>query len=1110
MPVTTIGTPQAGLGQGDPADIIIGTKTSGPRGIESVLEFNGIFLNNRAWVDTYLVTQINGIDDADVRDQREANPGRHGETPFPSYYGGRTIVLQGKIVAHTIWKLRDMEQALRKAFADLSQEYPLIFRTNDADTDMMIFCKKSSPIQMPDEQKTSTGFERPFQITLRASNPRFVSYREYFANKIWGYLEPFSVNDVVGNTNLVPNPTMETALAPWMQSVTQPVNGIRNPSVETNATDWFVYPGATGSAVATRLTTDGWQGTSCMQCALTGVTAAGSAQIGVDTTATPAGGLSVVAGDWVFLSIACKITAQAAALSNVQLIARCNNGFQTAAVGANAIINTPAVGKWYVLSGWYQVQAGVTSVAPEINFNYTTAGNYNFLGDAGMAVKVPNNSVAVPYFDGSTPGGAWSGTAHASTSSMTMLVNHVKNPSAEVDVAHWSTYQNAKTGTITRSVAQALAGAAAFALTSTQTGPGQMGMAIPTSAADAIPVTPGVKYTQTARVRAGSTARQWTVDHIYYDSNFSTIIQNTGPGYVFGNDSSAAWSTGTYTTTAPAGAAWLVVYVWVDGADNGEVHYVDCVQVTATPVAVDYFDGSYNGGSWFGTANASESVLPSLTRTQNTPPTWNGKSGTWAARMTTRSMFGNFFVSSTVPVVAGQRYQYSFNYFLSVISGVGGAPLMQLYVDWYNAASGYISTSSVVVSTTPGQGTASFFAVAPAGAVTAALRSPLFTFGGASDVVIDCYFDAELFVPTDSVTPVSYFDGSMPEDANYKYRWTGAPHASSSQRIVGDSLKQNYAFDVGLGTLDVFNGALSPADLTEKRFYRNPGETLSDRQKTIKFTPDATLLAAGAVTTIILKRLDATNYLAARLDHSVNPPTMQFGRVDNGVFTALGAATAIGAALTNGGARWLRASVVGNNLNMAVYSSDPAVAGATLVTAAPQYVLANTAAEALKFGAGITGGSGYRLVPAGIGWTYDDDRTEPLSIPAQAAITIVNNGNFESQPKIRIYGPLNAATAGGRAMTMTNDGNGQALIIKARNSDTVAIPTGNYLDIDISNQTMKEYVAATDAYVGLAFDRLDLGSDWMELIDGINNITISATSVSGTPEVQFRQRDTYM
>lgn len=184
-----------GLGTGSPDRSIHGTETSGPRGIESIIEFNGLYLNVRNWVDTFLVTTILGIDDADVRDTRDVNPGQHGETPGVSLYAGRTVVLQGKIVTKTIWKLRDMEQALRSAFANLDQELPLIFHGTAPEEDLQIPCKKSQKLEMPDSQTTPNHFERAFSITLRASDPRFLSVLRNYRS--WSYAGSSSVNAIV-------------------------------------------------------------------------------------------------------------------------------------------------------------------------------------------------------------------------------------------------------------------------------------------------------------------------------------------------------------------------------------------------------------------------------------------------------------------------------------------------------------------------------------------------------------------------------------------------------------------------------------------------------------------------------------------------------------------------------------------------------------------------------------------------------------------------------------------------------------------------------------------------------------------------------------------------
>src|SRR4051812_26030900 len=124
--IITLPEPSVGLTSGDPLLALPGTGQSSPPGVEAILEWRGAYLNNRNVIDTFIIDEIDGLGDADVRDSREVNPTSHGETPFSSLYGGRPIVLTGKIRAHTLWKMRDMQQGLRQLFVDLDNEYPLI------------------------------------------------------------------------------------------------------------------------------------------------------------------------------------------------------------------------------------------------------------------------------------------------------------------------------------------------------------------------------------------------------------------------------------------------------------------------------------------------------------------------------------------------------------------------------------------------------------------------------------------------------------------------------------------------------------------------------------------------------------------------------------------------------------------------------------------------------------------------------------------------------------------------------------------------------------------------------------------------------------------------
>jgi hypothetical protein len=150
-----------------------------PAGIECPLDYQGLRLNNRAFLEHIRVISIDGLDDADIRAIVENNPGDHGESIFDSpLYGGRTLVLNCKAEAQSLRTMRAMKQVIRSVFNDL-QEHPLIFRTGNITTDHQIICRKSAPIAGIETQGTNPRFTRDFSITLRASNPRFLSFESH-------------------------------------------------------------------------------------------------------------------------------------------------------------------------------------------------------------------------------------------------------------------------------------------------------------------------------------------------------------------------------------------------------------------------------------------------------------------------------------------------------------------------------------------------------------------------------------------------------------------------------------------------------------------------------------------------------------------------------------------------------------------------------------------------------------------------------------------------------------------------------------------------------------------------------------------------------------------
>src|SRR5687767_15110427 len=90
---------QTGFGDGDPVVSLPGSGLAIPRGLEAVFKYGDLVLNDRTKIDKYRITQIDGLDDPDVRDSRDVNPGSHGETPHAAFYGGRTLALNGRIEA---------------------------------------------------------------------------------------------------------------------------------------------------------------------------------------------------------------------------------------------------------------------------------------------------------------------------------------------------------------------------------------------------------------------------------------------------------------------------------------------------------------------------------------------------------------------------------------------------------------------------------------------------------------------------------------------------------------------------------------------------------------------------------------------------------------------------------------------------------------------------------------------------------------------------------------------------------------------------------------------------------------------------------------------------
>lgn len=99
-------------------------------GVQALIEFNGLVLNDRYQSDLIRVVSITGLDDAEVRDEREKKSGKSGEYPYDAFYGGRNLVMTGFIETGSLQVLIQLSIQLKAALANL-EESPLKFRWFD-------------------------------------------------------------------------------------------------------------------------------------------------------------------------------------------------------------------------------------------------------------------------------------------------------------------------------------------------------------------------------------------------------------------------------------------------------------------------------------------------------------------------------------------------------------------------------------------------------------------------------------------------------------------------------------------------------------------------------------------------------------------------------------------------------------------------------------------------------------------------------------------------------------------------------------------------------------------------------------------------------------------
>lgn len=181
--------------------------------------------------------------------------------------------------------------------------------------------------------------------------------------------------------------------------------------------------------------------------------------------------------------------------------------------------------------------------------------------------------------------------------------NLLLNPGFETNTNSWAIYQNAATGTLSRTTAQFRSGTAAAQIAVTAGGAGSS-LGVATTVASAAAAYPGQVFSTAGYMRS-SVSRQAQSILAFYTSAGTFISSTSGATTA---SSTTAWTrTPALTATAPASAAWVTAYVSFNAVAAGENHYVDDVMLNTGASVNSYFDGSTTGFYWQGTPHASAS-----------------------------------------------------------------------------------------------------------------------------------------------------------------------------------------------------------------------------------------------------------------------------------------------------------------------------------------------------------------------------------------------------------------------------------------------------------------------------------------------------------------------
>lgn len=265
--------------------------------------------------------------------------------------------------------------------------------------------------------------------------------------------------------------------------------------------------------------------------------------------------------------------------------------------------------------------------------------------------------------------------------------------------------------------------------------------------------------------------------------------------------------------------------------------------------------------------------------------------------------------------------------------------------------------------------------------------------------------------------PIAWDSGWMNSAPIVHIKLTMAPFFEGTE--IGDLTDDfstntiaNYTADTGGGTISVSGGVLVPSSTAEKRLiHTSSAYAPTDSWTTAKFLTGASV--ASGTAGVIAKRLDASNYLAGQIAAAGASTRVNVVKVDAGAATTLVQSGTF--ALSTATNYWVRLRVESNTVTVELYTALPTFTSTPTQTA----TIALTGGDITKFGSGIAGRNGIRLIPQATDWRADDfwvqpntaRSTEPVvtlevsnvlgDVPAKVR-AIVTDGASQSRRLVRV------------------------------------------------------------------------------------------------------------